>query len=213
MTGLLLLAVILGGVVGWERERHDQPAGLRTHVLVCVGAALITLVDKNGSGSGGRIAAQIVTGVGFLGAGTILRAGDGSAVRGLTTAASIWMVAGVGIAVGYGGDHALLAAIATAIMLFTLAGLNRFEDVLLRHRRRQRLSAVFAAACDPLANVEAILQLMKSRGAKVRDFQLEKMSGSEVAHFWLRLPQDLKRETIDELLSGNKDIIHYDWDE
>lgn len=213
MTGLLLLAVTLGGLVGWERERHDQPAGLRTHILVCVGSALITLVDNRASGSGGRIAAQIVTGVGFLGAGTILRAGDGSAVRGLTTAASVWMVAGVGIAIGYGGTQATLAVIATLIMLFTLAGLNQIEDTLLRRRRRQRLSVVFAAACDPLANLQSVLQFLSGCGTKVRDFRLEKMTGNEAAHFWLRLPRGFKRETVDDWLSRNKDVIHFDWDE
>ena len=91
-TGLLLLAVLLGGMVGWERERQERPAGLRTHILVCVGAALMTLVDQSISNIGGRIAAQIVTGVGFLGAGTIIRENDtmGTPVRGLTTAASLW---------------------------------------------------------------------------------------------------------------------------
>ncbi|MBV9849728.1 MAG: MgtC/SapB family protein [Armatimonadetes bacterium] len=213
MTGLLLLAAALGGLIGWERERHDHPAGLRTHILVCVGAALITLVDKNSPGVGGRIAAQIVTGVGFLGAGTIIRAGQGLAVRGLTTAASVWAIAGVGIAVGYGGLSAQVAAVATLIILFTLTTVNHFEDALLRRRRRQKLSVIFAAACDPLANVQRILEMLKAREIKARDFQMQKMGDSEVARFWLHLPHEVSRDTVDQLLSGNKDIVHYDWDE
>ena len=94
---------MLGGLIGWERERHARPAGLRTHILVCVGAALITEISHSFGPNGDRIAAQVVTGVGFLGAGTIIREGTGGLVHGLTTAASLWAIAGVGIAVGYGG--------------------------------------------------------------------------------------------------------------
>ena len=213
MTGLLLLAVALGGLIGWERERRGHPAGLRTHILVCVGAALITLVGNSSPSVGGRIAAQIVTGVGFLGAGTIIRAGEGAAVRGLTTAASIWTIAGVGIAVGYGGLYAQLAAVTTLIILFTLAVLNHFEAALLRRRQRQRLSVLFAAECDPLENVQRLLTMLKQHGIGVRDFQMEKMGGSEAARFRLRLPREIKREAVDQLLTEDKDIIHHDWDE
>src|SRR5688500_15602544 len=88
--GTLLLAALCGALIGFERERQDRPAGLRTHILVCMGSALITLVSRDLAGARydpGRIAAQIVSGIGFLGAGTILR--QGNAVRGLTTAASL----------------------------------------------------------------------------------------------------------------------------
>src|SRR5437868_3967854 len=88
-TALLLLAVLLGGVVGIDRERTEHPAGLRTHILVCVGAALITQIDLSVAKAGGHIMGQIITGIGFLGAGTILRDTSGTMVRGLTTAASI----------------------------------------------------------------------------------------------------------------------------
>src|SRR5690349_2341633 len=102
----LLLAVLLGGAIGLERELRGQAAGLRTHVLVCVGATLITLtsveigMDKSGTfhGDPARLAAQIVSGIGFLGAGAILR--EGLSIRGLTTSASIWTTAGIGIAIG-----------------------------------------------------------------------------------------------------------------
>jgi putative Mg2+ transporter-C (MgtC) family protein len=102
----VFLAFVLGGVVGFERERMQRPAGLRTHMLVCAGSACFTVASVYGFDDLGtvrdpaRLAAQIVTGIGFLGAGTIFR--TGSTVRGLTTASSIWITAAIGIVAGLG---------------------------------------------------------------------------------------------------------------
>ncbi|MBO8126945.1 MAG: MgtC/SapB family protein [Firmicutes bacterium] len=129
----LLAAFFFGGLIGLERETHGRPAGLRTHILVGLGSALIMVVSIYGlQGLGaaydpGRIAAQVVSGIGFLGAGTILR--EGLSIRGLTTAASLWMVAGIGLAAGSG--LIVVAGIATLIALVVLYFLhpleNRFE--------------------------------------------------------------------------------------
>lgn len=126
--GLLLLAWLLGGCVGWQREAHGHAAGLRTHALVCGASCLLSLLSFSGEGGDpGRIAAQVVTGVGFLGAGVILR--RDTSVRGLTTAATVWVVAGIGLAVGAGFHFALLAVLATMLTLLTLAleGLKLFK--------------------------------------------------------------------------------------
>lgn len=100
----LLAAFLAGGLVGWQRELAEKPAGLRTHILVCVGSALITVISIFAFGKMGsdpaRITAQIVSGIGFLGAGTIFR--YGFSITGLTTAASLWAVSGIGIALGSG---------------------------------------------------------------------------------------------------------------
>ncbi len=114
----LLFSAAAAAIIGWEREKVHKPAGLRTHMLVSVGATLITLVsiDAIQGGDPGRLAAGIVTGMGFLGAGTIFR--DKDHVRGLTTAASIWAVSGIGIAVGTG--YYLAALVAAAIIFLTL---------------------------------------------------------------------------------------------
>ncbi len=103
MAGQILLALLLGGIIGFERERSNKPAGLRTHMLVAAGTTAFTLASVYGfgamsSGDPSRVAAQIVSGIGFLGAGTIFR--SGSEVRGLTTAASVWLVAALGMLVG-----------------------------------------------------------------------------------------------------------------
>ncbi|MHB0912978.1 MAG: MgtC/SapB family protein [Armatimonadota bacterium] len=135
MTVQLVAGAVLGGVVGYERELHERPAGLRTHALVCMGSTLITIISLQLGLIGddpGRVAAQIVSGIGFLGAGTILR--QGNIVRGLTTAASLWTVAGIGMAVGLGGAGMLLAAVATGIVFITLSQMRRIESALGRKR-------------------------------------------------------------------------------
>jgi len=115
----LLLAVALGAIIGFQRERAGKPAGLRTNTLICLGAALFTVISVYGFGADpARVAAGIVTGVGFLGAGAIImRRGEGT-VEGLTTATTIWAVAGVGLAAGVG--MYLIAAVATALILGVL---------------------------------------------------------------------------------------------
>ena len=99
----LFLAIILSGIIGFERELHGRPAGLRTHVLVALGAALVMLISIDGFGGSGdpaRLAAQVVSGIGFLGAGAILR--DGGDIKGITTAATLWIVGMIGLACGNG---------------------------------------------------------------------------------------------------------------
>src|SRR5687767_14337508 len=134
----LLLAAALGGLIGLEREHSGKPAGFRTNMLICLGAALITVVSFSvaltASGDPGRIAAQIVSGIGFLGAGTILH--FRGAVSGLTTAATLWVVAAIGMAVG---ARAYLEAIgASTLVMFTLMLLGRVEDHLIPRRPAER---------------------------------------------------------------------------
>lgn len=130
----LLIATFCGGVVGLEREHANRPAGLRTHVLVCVGSTLAMMVSLSmyemtihagyGNGDPGRIAAQVVSGIGFLGAGTIMR--EGASIRGLTTAASLWVVAGLGLAVG--ANMYMEAIVGVAIAYVTLKSFSLVEQ-------------------------------------------------------------------------------------
>ena len=116
----LLLAAALGAIIGFQREKAGKQAGLRTHVLICVGAALVTVTSIHGFGATAdpsRVAAGIMVGIGFLGAGVILRRSEGI-VAGLTTAATIWAIAGIGLAAGAG--LYLAAAVTTAIILIVL---------------------------------------------------------------------------------------------
>ena len=123
----LLLATALGAAIGYQRERAGKRVGLRTHILICVGAALFTVASIYGFGATGeaaRVAAGVVVGVGFLGAGAIIRGGEGI-VAGLTSAATIWVVAGIGLAAGAG--LYLISAVATAIVLIVLFLPSRFR--------------------------------------------------------------------------------------
>jgi len=127
-----VLGLVLGAIIGFERELHRQPAGFRTHSLVSLGAALFTVVSAYGFAGAWvdptRIAAQIVTGIGFIGAGTILQ--HRGSVRGLTTAASLWSSAAVGMAAGAG--LVIMAGIGTLLILIVLAFLDRIEEVARR---------------------------------------------------------------------------------
>jgi len=128
----LLLAAVLGGVLGIEREVRQKAAGLRTNMLIAIGSALFTLMSYELADAAGadpsRVAAQIVTGIGFLGAGAIIRR-DGD-IHGLTTAATIWVNAAVGVAAGGGEFH--LALIATAVTLIVLLMLHPLESIIDR---------------------------------------------------------------------------------
>ena len=133
----LFLAAVLGALIGLEREIHDHPAGMRTHLLVSLGSAGFTVLSVAGFGPAqvdpSRVAAQIVTGIGFLGGGAILR--SGAHIQGLTTAATIWVNAAVGMAAGAG--EYMMASIATAITLVVLLLLLPLEQYLERHAQRR----------------------------------------------------------------------------
>jgi len=122
----LFAAVVLGGVLGFEREARRRTAGLRTLILICMGSTLVTMIAVHTStdlDSAKYITSSIVTGVGFLGAGAIMR--DKFNIKGLTTAASIWLVAMIGMGIGYG--MVIESAVATAFALFVLLGVGKVE--------------------------------------------------------------------------------------
>ena len=156
----LFVAGALGGAIGLERELRERQAGLRTHLVVSVGAALFTLVSAYGfSGFDGkvdptRIAAQIVSGIGFLGAGAIIR--QGLSVRGLTTAASLWLVAAIGMAAGAGyWDGALIATLGALLTLGPLRVIS--FRILSRYRpQRDRLLVEVPAGGSPVPIIAAI---------------------------------------------------------
>jgi putative Mg2+ transporter-C (MgtC) family protein len=164
----LLIALALTGIIGWERERLRKPAGFRTHILVGLGACLVMMVSLAMADlypnplqrvDPGRIAAQVVVGIGFLGAGTILRSKEGI-VSGLTTAASLWVVSGIGLAVGCGFYRG--AFLTTALVMIVLFFMNRVDDYV--DSTRYHMVMVHAGMSSHLIeNVKGVLREFKVR--------------------------------------------------
>ena len=202
----LFAAAVLGGVIGYERQSSHRPAGLRTHMLVAVGAALVMCTGayiemaSPGSSDPARLGAQVISGIGFLGAGTILR--EGFSVKGLTTAASLWAVSCVGLAVGIGFFPG--AVIATAVMYLTLHALNKMV------KRFSKIRTIYIGVRDEYSVSEKVAEILRNCGAKVRSleimfpeettpFQLNKHTGKILkAMAYVRTEQEIAliRESI-----------------
>lgn len=170
----IISALVFGGIIGLERQYHDKPAGFATNTLICVGSAVFALLSILSAyhlgGDPARIAAQIVAGVGFLGAGSILR--DGNKISGLTTAAGIWLVAAVGMAVGYG--HYFIGAVATTsvliLQLFVRKLMNTFDYV--------QLYDSLTIKCSPSWQiVEKIKSVFKKNQAEIIKEEIHKENG------------------------------------
>jgi putative Mg2+ transporter-C (MgtC) family protein len=202
----LCIAALLSGLIGYEREIHGRLAGFRTHILVGVGSALIMLTSMHifdiyrgvSVPDPGRIAAQVVSGIGFLGAGTIIR--FKASVRGLTTAASLWTVAGIGLAVGSG--LFVPAAATTVIVLAALFFLNRLEKIMIRKDWYRSLEI---EAQSGVAELELIRGVLSEYDIEIKDFDVKKSPCSE--GFMLRINLKLLSNEFDsEILSRIRQI-------
>ena len=198
----LLLAAILGGIIGIEREIRDKPAGLRTNILICVGSTLFmsisTKVAQLLGGDPTRIAAQIISGIGFLGAGAVLH--SHGFVLGLTTAATIWVVAGVGMALGSG--MYLVAVFATAMSLVTLYFLSFIED-RIQGRKAYSYALVVTDLNQALASINRVLQECSVTAVS---FNFKKRTDNYRVWFNLVIPRD-KNIKIIQRLSEIPEII------
>lgn len=213
-AGQLLLAAVCAGAIGFERELRGHPAGLRTHILVGVGATLITLVSMHiATGhpytDRSRIAAQIVSGIGFLGAGTIIR--QGSAVKGLTTAASLWAVAGVGMAIAVGRQMLIVAIITTAIVYATLAVVREAEHWLEERRRYYDLRLTVT---QPKGVLYQISQAFDDLGVEMLSVVLSEGAGSDARAFVMRIlnKKDLQQTAVTKRLMEIPEAITVEWD-
>lgn len=170
----LILAAVLSGIVGFEREFHGRAAGFRTHILLCVGTTLIMVTSVHifdvYSGKTqidpARLAAGVVTGIGFLGAGTIMR--YRASVRGLTTAASLWVVTGIGLAVGSGLYFGSI--ITTVLAVITLMFFGRLEHAMIR---KDWYKTIVIESSDGLDQLKKIRNVLGEYGVDITDFEVD----------------------------------------
>lgn len=194
----LLLAMIMGGLIGLEREFVNRPAGFRTHTLVCLGSALIMVTGEHlfktyhqlVNLDPARLGAQVVSGIGFLGAGTIMN--DGHRVRGLTTAASLWVVGCVGLAVGAGFYTGAIAAFALAY--FTLIFLKRFERLFEKKGGVLKIAMTIVDAPGQIAKVTDVMGKFK---VQIKDIKIEGTDGDYMdVVFSISLPPIMDKNTF-----------------
>lgn len=169
----LLVAFLLGGVIGYERETKKHAAGLRTHILVSMGSALIMIIsvgafsEYSQNGDPARLASQVVSGIGFIGAGTIFK--EGSTVRGLTTAASLWVSAGIGLAVGVG--YYFAAIFVAALSLYSLSLLNSLEKRIPEWRRRTN-KVIYLYCNDRKGLIGEIEDILAEYGLEIKKYSV-----------------------------------------
>ncbi len=161
----VLLSIILGGIVGTERDRHGRAAGIRTNIVVSLGATIFTILAQYSGGDPSRITAQIVSGIGFLGAGLIIK--SGMSVKGLTSAATLWFMSAIGVACGY--NAFALAIIGTVFVLIVLIGLN-FTERMYSKDQYFRLSIRGREDLDPMQ----IRKVLNTLPLEVKDMKISR---------------------------------------
>ncbi|HZA60718.1 MAG TPA: MgtC/SapB family protein [Actinomycetota bacterium] len=213
----LVVAALLGGAVGLEREISDQPAGFRTHILVALGSCLFAIVSAFGFEAflgdqpaqvrfdPSRIAAQIVSGIGFLGAGAILR--YGATVRGLTTAASLWVVAAVGLAVALGAY--LTGVVTTAITVLALYGLKPVRRLLVRGLKAEHEE--FTLEAGPELRLEELIRAVAERDVDVQHVRVDEEEETRTIRLFVRLPPGGRTEDVVAVLTGAEGVRNVDW--
>lgn len=222
----LLLAVIVGGVIGYEREFKNRPAGFRTHILVCVGAAVISMIQiesityisssitaSNNLPDGlktdvGRMGAQVISGIGFLGAGTIIH--EKGSVKGLTTAASLWVVACLGLGVGMGFYYLSIASSLCVVLVLVL--LKKVEDKFLEKGKLVKLEFVYK---DKKEMIHKLADFFQSRRIKIKniDFSYDEEENESItmtSQYTILLPRYLSAQKLINELIQDDEILKID---
>ena len=217
----LLMAALCGGIIGLERGRKRRPAGFRTHMLVCIGAALAMLISqyltfmttdfwaqllvaKNvspGTTDVSRLGAQVINGIGFLGAGTIIVTGQ-QEVKGLTTAAGLWASACMGLCIGAGFVEG--AVIGCLLIILTVGVLSRLERIIVSRARNVNLYVEF----EHIDDVGKIITAIKEQEIRIFDVEIHKSkgTGNPSAVFSVRLPKRMPHTKILTLLAGVENV-------
>ena len=212
----LVLAALLSGIIGFEREFHGRAAGFRTHILLCVGSTLIMLTSMHMfdlyagkvSVDPARIAAGVITGIGFLGAGTIMH--SKSAVRGLTTAASLWVVAGIGLAVGSGMYYGSI--LTTILTMVTLMLFSRLEHAMIR---KDWYRTIVIESKEGVGQLKAIREIVANYRSDITDFEVEKAQDNinMVLKIGLKLYRPKSAGNIMDDMAHLDGVKHVRWEE
>lgn len=211
----LLLSTVFGGMIGIERESANRPAGFRTHILVCLGSTLIMLVSlfmfelfkSKTALDPSRIAAQVISGIGFLGAGTIIR--EGATVRGLTTAASLWTVAAIGLAVGCGFYAA--ACLTAFLTIITLITFSKIEEHIVKKRFSHEVSMIIKDNPGQIGRIGTVLGEMN---VNITSIKMESNKNHElILSLDLRAPSKIDINDILINLSSVEGVLKVEFDE
>jgi putative Mg2+ transporter-C (MgtC) family protein len=204
----LVIALLCGGILGFERGRKKRPAGFRTYMLVCVGAALVMMTNEYictvyGTGDPARMGAQVISGIGFLGAGTIIVTGH-NRVKGLTTAAGLWAAACIGLAIGIGYYSG--AVLGCLIIFVAMAALHSVDERVMAATKVLNIYIEF----DRLTHVGEFIKYLKERDIKVSDMELTRSNSLDetgiAALITLRLPKKQAHTIIMSLLSSAEGV-------
>lgn len=225
MAMRLALAILIGGAIGYEREFKNRPAGFRTHILVCVGAAVISMIQVSSIAETtkmillhreleaglksdiGRMGAQVISGIGFLGAGTIIH--EKGSIRGLTTAASLWVVACVGLAIGMG--YYVLSVLAGISVVIVLVSLKNFEAKFMDKTKIIKIEIQYMNKKEFNENLDSYF---KSRRIKIKNIEYcieEEEEEREINYkrslYTLLVPKHIDKNQLLHQLLENKDIV------
>ena len=198
----MFVSIICGGAIGFEREYKDKSAGLRTIILISLGSTIFTIVSQHGAGADDRVAANIITGIGFIGAGVIFK--DKISVRGLTTSAVIWTSAAIGMTTGI-GYHAL-ALVLTIITLAVLLMVTKVEKVISRIQKKKLLSITFKDS--NFTQVAKLEVLLMSKGIEVERTEV----GKEDNRIFVKFNVSGEREQLvamNEMLASMEEIVSF----
>lgn len=202
----LFIAVLCGGIIGIEREHKRRPAGFRTHILICLGASMTTLTSQflfynmNLYTDIGRLGAQVVAGIGFIGAGAIIVT-KRRQVKGLTTAAGLWTCAIIGLAVGAGYYEA--AIIATLVIVIAEIFFVKFEYWILVNSRNLNIYVEY----EDNENLDNVIRLVKGYRIVIIDLEITKSGNNSCAIFQLQLPKKISHDKIMTAISTAEGIV------
>ena len=206
----MILALLCGGVLGVERERKKRPAGFRTYMLVCVGAALATMTNQYmyelyGTGDPARMGAQVISGIGFLGAGTIITTVH-NRVKGLTTAAGLWAAASIGLAIGIGFYAG--AVLGTVVIFFAMVSLHGFERRVVTSTK----IALVYVELDKISSLRYLLAFAKENNIELVDVETEHggkaQSGETAVVVTLKLPNKTSHAEVVAKLSAVTGVVY-----